>query len=47
MRLAELSKKVSRQKLQLIGHFTNEELYELRKEGWWIEWREKPMRRRS
>lgn len=40
--LTELSKRSSRQQLQLFGHFTSEEIYELKKDGWWIVWREKP-----
>lgn len=40
--LTTLTKKVSRQQLYIHGHFTREELYYLRKEGWRVEWRDKP-----
>lgn len=40
--LTTLTKKVSRQQLYTYGHFTREELYYLWKEGWRVEWRDKP-----
>lgn len=39
--LTELTKRVSRQQLYLYGHFSHEELKQLRKDGWWIVWSEK------
>ncbi|WP_342510542.1 hypothetical protein MKY34_11180 [Sporosarcina sp. FSL K6-1522] len=39
--LTTLTKKVSRQQLYIHGHFSRNELYELRKDGWRVEWQEK------
>lgn len=40
--LTTLTRKASRQQLYIHGHFSREELYELRKDGWRVEWQEKP-----
>lgn len=40
MRLAELTRRVSRQRLWLFGHFTNEEIFRLKQDGWQVTWRE-------
>lgn len=47
MRLVELTKRVSLQQLYRAGHFTDEELFELRKNGWRIVWQEKPKAKRK
>lgn len=39
MRLTELTKRVSLQQLYCIGEFTDEELKEMKKDGWRIVWR--------
>lgn len=41
MRLTELTKRVSRQQLYRIGHFSEVELRALRRNGWRIVWSEK------
>lgn len=40
-----MSKKVSRQRLVIHGHMTSREVYELKQDGWKMEWRDKPVQR--
>lgn len=40
MRLAELSKRISRKDIFLYGHFTNEEIFYLKRDRWKVVWRE-------
>ena len=47
MRLTELTKRVSLQQLYRVGHFTDEELLEMKRSGWRIVWREKTKVKRS
>ncbi|MDW0113792.1 hypothetical protein QT711_11395 [Sporosarcina saromensis] len=45
--LTTMSKRVSRQQLVIHGHLTNKEVYELKQEGWRLEWRDKPAVQRN
>lgn len=47
MQLIELTKRVSLQQLYRVGHFTEKELHELKKDGWRIVWQEKPKTKRK
>lgn len=40
--LTTMSKRVSRQQLVIHGHLTSREVYELKQDGWRVEWRDKP-----
>ncbi|QTD40602.1 hypothetical protein [Sporosarcina sp. Te-1] len=37
--------RVSRQQLYIFGDLTSHEVYELKQEGWRVEWRERPVQR--
>ena len=40
--LTVMYKKQYKEKLFIYGHLSSEEIYDLRREGWHLDWRDKP-----